>query len=124
KESADVLGEHLALEVRHRPGLRHGQAGRIADHEDVRRNLRLQRPRIGRDEAQLVSKALGAAHVRGAAVEWHHYGKVEWDFTIVVSDELSGIAVHGSGVELGHDAESLRREELTKPPRRDRLRER
>ena len=48
EEAADVLDERLALEVGDRPGLRGGHVGGVADHEDVRRRLGLQRVLVGR----------------------------------------------------------------------------
>ena len=46
----------LALEVGDRAGLRGGDVGGVADHEDVRRGLGLQRVLVGRDEVQLVAE--------------------------------------------------------------------
>ena len=51
EEAADVLGERVGLEVRDRARLRGREVRRVADREHVGRGLRLQRVRVGRDEA-------------------------------------------------------------------------
>ena len=56
EETAHVADEGLALEVRHRAGLRRGNVRGVADDEDVRRGFRLQRVLVGGHEVELVAE--------------------------------------------------------------------
>ena len=57
EETSHVADERLAFEVGDRPGFRRGNVGGVADDEDVRRGLRLQRVLVGGDEVELVAEA-------------------------------------------------------------------
>ena len=73
------------LEVRDRAGLRGRQVGRVAEREDVRRRPRLERVRVGRNEAERVAEPGRALDVRGAAVQRHGDEQVEVELAPVVA---------------------------------------
>ena len=89
QEPLDVLDEDLAFEVGDRPGLRGGQVGGVADGEDVRRGLGLQRVRVGHDEVEGVAQAGGVGDVGRAAVHGDDDGEIEGDLAPVEADEPS-----------------------------------
>ena len=109
RKRRDVLDERLALEVGDRTGLRGGHVGGVADDEDVRRGLRLQRVLVGRHEVELVAETRRAADVRGAAVQRDDDGEIERDLAAVVADEPAAGAVDLAGVELGDELDALAR---------------
>ena len=89
------------------PALEVGTLVGVADREDVRRHLRLQRVRIGGDEAELVAEPGRAADVRGAAVQRDRDQQVEGDLALVPADEPPAGAVDLAGGELGHQRDAL-----------------
>ena len=104
-----------------RAGLRRRQVGGVTDGEDVRRNLGLERVRIGDDEVEGVAQPGRVGDVGGAAVDRDDDGEIEGDLPAVVADEPPTAAVDLAGVELGdqldaplleHPAQRLRRRRL------------
>ncbi len=67
--------------------------------------------RVGRDEVQIVAEARRTGDEVGTAMEWHRDEKIERDLALVVGDETPAGAVDLAGVELGHQADVLLREE-------------
>ena len=105
--NGDVLGQDLALEVRHRSGLRCRDVGGVADHEDVRPRPRLQRVLVGRHEAELVAEARGALDVGRAAVQRDDHRQVERRPRGRRRRPAPARAVDLAGVELGDQLDAL-----------------
>ena len=57
-----------------------------------------------RDEPEFVAETRRVVDVVGPTVERDHDSEVEVDFATVVADQLAGLAVDLTGVELGDDA--------------------
>ena len=69
EEAADVAEQRLALEMRHRSGLRGRDVGGVAQREHVGRNGRLKRPAVDDDEAELIAQPGQAADELRAAMQ-------------------------------------------------------
>ena len=108
RKRRDVVDEGLALEVGDRAGLGGGDVGGVADHEDVRRRLGLQRVLVGRDEVRARRRDPGERPTYvGAAVQRDDDGEVERHLAPVVADEPAAGAVDLAGVELGDQLDAL-----------------
>ena len=111
----EVLGEHVALEVRHRAGLGAGQIGGVAEHEDVVEVAGLEGVLLGGDEVELVAHARTSDH-RVAHVQGYGHQQIVLDLGAVIGHDLLAVGIDLHDGEFGHHLDVLLFEEVAKQP--------
>ena len=94
-----VLREDVSLEMGHRSGLRGGQVGGVAEHEDVVFHLRTQGVFVGGNEVEFISEARAFDRII-ALVGRDGDKQIVGHLTIIPGHDLVGLGVYRTDIEV------------------------